>query len=301
MSECQTGSLRGAQPVRSKMGQPAAGQTGASAPISATLTAELLSSAPKRGDAAVAILSCADGSKRWAWQRKTVGYPVPSCVGKLCLFGGNREPSDESARGTLIRELREELPAAWIDEAVSSLAPVARFVISSSEAVMAPRPAYVFTCCVFHAFLPSCATQEDHVSEGSLELLSLDDLHRSTFCWGCAHLKPHVTLDSLLVPDRSVCAATTASSRALLRRGARRRSARYRALRRTVLCNGLLRTLISADGRPPRRGSKCLQHNAGKTYTGRDFMHARQATRLAACKCNLQRSRSLGVHRLRPH
>ena len=175
------------------MGQPAAGQTGASTSISATVTAELLSSAPKRGDAAVAILSCADGSERWAWQRKTVGYPVPSCVGKLCLFGGNREPSDDSARGTLIRELREELPAAWIDEAVSSLAPVARFVISSSDAVMAPRPAYVFTCCVFHAFLPSCATQEDHVSEGSLELLSLDDLHRSAFCWGCAHLKPHAS------------------------------------------------------------------------------------------------------------
>ena len=63
-----------------------------------------LENAPKRGSAAVVILkinSSGEEKDRYVWQRKTPGYPVPSQVGGLCLFGGNKEADDATARNTL--------------------------------------------------------------------------------------------------------------------------------------------------------------------------------------------------------
>mmetsp|Transcript_2969 Transcript_2969/g.9918 ORF Transcript_2969/g.9918 Transcript_2969/m.9918 type:complete len:199 (-) Transcript_2969:47-643(-) len=135
----------------------------------------LLEAAPKQGHAAVAILKCAD-SGRFVWQRKTPGYPVPSQVGGLCLFGGNREDADASARATLERELAEELGP----EVAETLTPFARFIVVASPEIMAPRPAYSFTCCVFAAMLPAAPAA---TAEGVLEAHSLDELGDERFCW----------------------------------------------------------------------------------------------------------------------
>ena len=40
------------------------------------------------------------------FQRKTEGYPFPSMIGSLCLFGGNREDCDNTAFDFLCRELK---------------------------------------------------------------------------------------------------------------------------------------------------------------------------------------------------
>jgi 8-oxo-dGTP pyrophosphatase MutT (NUDIX family) len=84
----------------------------------------VLSRAGRRGNAAIAILSV--GEKHMVMQRKTEGYPYHTMVGGLCLFGGNKEEGDESARETLIRELREELPLAWSEAIEKTLSPFSR-------------------------------------------------------------------------------------------------------------------------------------------------------------------------------
>ena len=89
-----------------------------------------LSIANRKGNAAIVILSCKgkDSSIRYIWQRKTPGYPYPTMVGSICLFGGNKEDSDATARDTLVRELREELPAWWADEIEATLTPFSRYL-----------------------------------------------------------------------------------------------------------------------------------------------------------------------------
>ena len=133
----------------------------------------------KRGAAAVAILACGDGE--FLWQRKTPGYPVPSQVGGLCLFGDNKEADDAKARETLERELLEELGP----DAVATLTPFARFVIDASADVMAPKPAYCFTVCVFYASLPRAPNKTE---EGLLEVHSTASLSAEKFCWGYHHV-----------------------------------------------------------------------------------------------------------------
>ena len=136
---------------------------------------DLLNSAPKRGYAAIAILKCPDG--QYVWQRKTRGYPIPSQVGGLCLFGGNKEESDGTARDTIMRELKEELG----EFATSALHPFSRFVVNCSADVMTPREAYCFTACVFVANLPKTPK---FAEEGMIELHTLDSLRKEKFCFG---------------------------------------------------------------------------------------------------------------------
>lgn len=143
--------------------------------LSAADANALLEAAPKRGAAAVAILSCPE--RTFAWQRKTPGYPIVSQVGGLCLFGGNREATDSSAHDTLKRELAEELG----DDVAATLTPFARFIVQADAAVMAPRPAYTFVCCAFHASLPVAPSSTE---EGKLEVRSLKELQAERFCWG---------------------------------------------------------------------------------------------------------------------
>ena len=153
-----------------------------------------MTSAGSVGHAAVAILDCGEG--RYAWQRKTPGYPIASQVGCLCLFGGNREAADCDARKTLERELREELPSDLACEAVQSLQPFSRFMIHCSAQVMAPRSEYTFICCVFRATLHGLSLdalgsgwadnrRTVQVNEGSLEIHDLDTtLLSERFCFG---------------------------------------------------------------------------------------------------------------------
>ena len=84
----------------------------------------LLAKATRRGNAAICLIRA--GDSHLVWQRKTEGYPYHKMVGGLCLFGGNKEVDDESARETLIRELQEELPEAWGREIIGSLKPFSR-------------------------------------------------------------------------------------------------------------------------------------------------------------------------------
>lgn len=133
----------------------------------------------KRGAAAVAILACGEGE--FLWQRKTPGYPVPSQVGGLCLFGGNKESDDAKARATLERELLEELGP----DVVATLTPFTRFVIDASAEVMAPKPAYCFTVCVFYASLPQAPKRTE---EGVLEVHTPASLSAEKFCWGYHHV-----------------------------------------------------------------------------------------------------------------
>lgn len=84
----------------------------------------LLGKGEKRGNAAVCLIST--GDRYLIWQRKTQGYPYHKMVDSLCLFGGNKESSDATARDTLLRELKEELPASWIPDIEASLKPFAR-------------------------------------------------------------------------------------------------------------------------------------------------------------------------------
>lgn len=143
-----------------------------------------LENAPKRGSAAVVILkinSSGEEKDRYVWQRKTPGYPVPSQVGGLCLFGGNKEADDATARNTLERELCEELGP----EVAATLTPFSRFIIEASSHVMAPKPAYCFTCCVFYATLEQAPKRTE---EGVLEVHSFESLSAERFCWGYQHV-----------------------------------------------------------------------------------------------------------------
>lgn len=157
-----------------------------------------LDAAPKRGYAAVVILKCADDGS-YVWQRKTPGYPVPSQVGGLCLFGGNKEDTDLAARATLERELREELGP----EAAATLTPFSRFIIDASAEVMSPKPAYCFTCCVFVATLP---TAPSRTAEGILEVHSIDSLQSERFCWGYHEVFNAWATQSNVIMESGSCA-----------------------------------------------------------------------------------------------
>ncbi len=142
----------------------------------------LLKEAALCGSAAVVVLKCGEGL--YAFQRKTSGYPVKSQIGGLCLFGGNKEKDDNSARDTLIRELYEELPRAWVNELCKTLQPFSRFIIHASEKVMKPRATYSFICYVYTAILSLPANvREDAVSEGSLCLKTFEELSEEPFSW----------------------------------------------------------------------------------------------------------------------
>ena len=167
----------------------------------------LLEAAPTRGHAAVAILRCGDdealsGARtayRYVLQRKTPGYPVPSQVGGLCLFGGNRESDDATARVTLERELNEELAWGGSDAKVD-LEMFDRFVVCADAELMAPRPAYSFVVVAFHATLPPSAPALA-TTEGTLELCTLDSLRADRFCWGYDRIMRAYLQDVLNVTD----------------------------------------------------------------------------------------------------
>lgn len=146
--------------------------------------AQLLQTADKQGNAAVVLLSSENG--HYVWQRKTPGYPVPGMVGSLCLFGGNKEAEDESARATLLRELREELPKEWYEEIAASLVPFARYVVFASKDIMSPKPmSYAFVACAFRATLAETTIKAGgEVLEGKFELLDMDTLAKEHYCWG---------------------------------------------------------------------------------------------------------------------
>ena len=62
-----------------------------------------LRAASKVGSAAVVIIEVCDASddpssSTFVFQRKTAGYPAAHFVGSLCLFGGNAEKEDATAR-----------------------------------------------------------------------------------------------------------------------------------------------------------------------------------------------------------
>ena len=147
----------------------------------------VLASGDKQGYAAVAIINVEggeDGEMRFAWQRKTPGYPAEKMVGALCLFGGNREDEDATARETLARELGEELPAAFASKALASMKPFARYVVTAPKEAMFPKDqAYTFQCCVFEVTLPAAAVDARGVMEGKLEVLPLTTLVDERFCW----------------------------------------------------------------------------------------------------------------------
>ena len=106
-------------------------------------------------------------------------------VNKLCLFGGNKEKDDITARDTLLRELREELPDSWYDEIEKTLTPFSRFIVEATQEVVSPKPySLAFIACVFHASLDRAVKDGDEVNEGSLEILSVESLERETYCWG---------------------------------------------------------------------------------------------------------------------
>lgn len=143
----------------------------------------LLSQAGTRGNAAVVILKCGEG--KYAFQRKTPGYPIASQVGGLCLFGGNKETCDASARDTVIRELHEELPTAWANKVCASLKAFGVYVICADELVMKDRPTYSFVCVVFYGTLLPCpSASDDIVMEGELCVHSVDELSNEPFSWG---------------------------------------------------------------------------------------------------------------------
>ena len=55
---------------------------------------------------------------------------------------------------------------------------------------MSPQPEYSFTCCVFHATVVDAAASDAAasalplVSEGSVEILTAEQLQSEKFCWG---------------------------------------------------------------------------------------------------------------------
>eukprot|EP00933_Yihiella_yeosuensis_P009948 TRINITY_DN116154_c0_g1_i1.p1 TRINITY_DN116154_c0_g1~~TRINITY_DN116154_c0_g1_i1.p1 ORF type:complete len:251 (+),score=43.81 TRINITY_DN116154_c0_g1_i1:61-753(+) len=165
--------------------------------MSATAALSLLNAeGVKRNRAAVAILRIAASgegtSELYAWQRKTPGYPAECMVGALCLFGGNYETGDLSAKDTLIRELQEELPADWAKEAVATLKPFGRYVIQCPPGTWRNTgPPICFVACIFEAFLPSAVAEakSESVEEGKLELLTKSQLLEELgdggprFCW----------------------------------------------------------------------------------------------------------------------
>lgn len=176
------GSPRQSRGISSHLGSTyATGSSMPGSPVGAAEALALLQAAPTQGRAAIAILQTAD-DRRFIWQRKTLGYPVPSQVGGLCCFGGNAESGDVSARATLARELSEEL---GLEDVAGILTPFSRFTISACAEVMAPKPAYTFICCVFHATLPSLPAT---TYEGEIESLSADQLRGERFCWGYGHV-----------------------------------------------------------------------------------------------------------------
>jgi len=143
----------------------------------------------QRDHAAVVILRVSrfEGeTPRFAWQRKTPGYPAKCMENTLCLFGGSKEPSDTYARDTLVRELREELPEAWREAAVESLRPYARFVIQApSRTWRNATEKWRFVVCVFEAVLPSVSGQAglNAVFEGGWEVKTLPQIANERFCW----------------------------------------------------------------------------------------------------------------------
>jgi hypothetical protein len=157
----------------------------------------LLATHDRRGNAATIILRvvkqdpAADDEPVFVLQVKTEGYPYHTMIGSLCLFGGNREEKDKSARDTLLRECMEELPPAWCDEIERTLRPYSRFVVTASRDACAPKPfSYSFMCAVFEATLPYeivAATDSKDVLEGLFTLKKLSELvgeATPTWCWG---------------------------------------------------------------------------------------------------------------------
>jgi len=79
----------------------------------------------------------------------------------------------------------EELPADWSSEAIKALKPFARFVMQASADTMSPQPEYSFTCCVFHStVVDAAASGLPLVNEGSVEILTAEQLQSEKFCWG---------------------------------------------------------------------------------------------------------------------
>jgi hypothetical protein len=161
--------------------------------LSPDIIKTMLSAQDKRGNAATIILRVTkpDSEPHFVLQLKTEGYPYATMVGSLCLFGGNKEPNDVSARDTLLRECMEELPSTWCNEIEKTLRPYSRFVITASKEACAPKPfSYSFMCAVFEATLPYelvASTHSNDILEGKFELWKLSDLvgeNTPSWCWG---------------------------------------------------------------------------------------------------------------------
>lgn len=158
-------------------------------PLTTSSAHALLTSAPGgHGKSACVILRC--GSSSFVWQRKTVGYPFANMVGALSLFGGGQEGGDVTAKHTLERELREEVPVEWL--AGLEIKPLGRYVVLAPALAVAPRMKgdYGFLSCVYYGEVKSdvvLGTKEEDVLEGKFEVIALGDLvnkNTPVFAWG---------------------------------------------------------------------------------------------------------------------
>ena len=143
-----------------------------------------LRAASKVGSAAVVIIEVCDASddpssSTFVFQRKTAGYPAAHFVGSLCLFGGNAEKEDATARATLERELAEELPDAFVSVVMANARAHGRYLVADAKG------AYAFIACAFAARIRATDVDVDALvtDEGELAVLSVSQCGCESFAW----------------------------------------------------------------------------------------------------------------------
>ena len=123
---------------------------------------------------------------KFLFQRKTEGYPFASMVDSICLFGGNRENSDESARDTLHRELNEELGQEFAKEVLQNTSPFAKYTIEAPASAVTPKllQPYTFDAFVFHSWIRNESLPLECLEGNAVVLTVKECFEDERFAWG---------------------------------------------------------------------------------------------------------------------